>query len=294
MTSKGSERTYQAVIYIIITFLLLTSLFPLLYVIGLSFTSETEWIARGNTMVIPYKPSLQGYKMVLIDNNRFTNAFFISVMRTVIGTIMGMAFTLITGYAASRKKMPGRMFIIGMIMVTILFVGGLIPTFLVIKATKLYDTFWSMIIPGLVYPWAVLVFKQFFENIPDEIEESAYVDGASELSLMTKIIIPMSKAVIAALSMFTAVGHWNSWFDALIYLQNDKLEPLQLLLRNMFVNTNIGYNMNASERFSTENRVSSTSIRMVLTVIGTVPILAIFPFLQKHFTKGVYTGSIKG
>ena len=121
------------------------------------------------------------------------------------------------------------------------------------------------------------------------------MDGANEITLMTKINIPMSKAVIAALAMFTAVGHWNSWFDALIYLQNEKLEPLQLLLRNMFVNTNIGYQMNAiNQTFSTEERVSSTSLRMAVTVIGTVPILAIFPFLQKHFTKGVYTGSVKG
>lgn len=290
----NSEKTYQIVITTIIIILLICSVFPLLYVVGLSFTGEAEWIERGNTMIIPYKPTLQGYQNVLFKGSRFTNAFSISVLRTTIGTILVMLFTLITGYAASRKDLPGRKIIIIIIMITVLFTGGLIPTFLVVKATGLYDTFFSMIIPGLVYPWGVLVFKQFFENLPNQVEESAYIDGASEFALMTRIIIPMSKPVIAALAMFIAVGHWNQWFDALIYLQNEKLEPLQLLLRNMFQNTNIGYNMNSQEIFDTEQRVSSTSIRMVITVIGTVPILAIFPFLQKYFTKGVYTGSVKG
>lgn len=294
MKLTGSEKTYQVVIYTIISILLVSSLFPLIYVLGLSFTSENEWIARGNTMIIPYQPTLTGYKNVLFQSTRFSNAFLISVMRTVIGTFLVMIFTLITGYATSRKNMPGSGVLVTMIMITILFVGGLIPSFLIVKATGLYDSFWSMIVPGLVFPWAVLVFKQFFLNIPAEVEDSAYMDGTSEYLLMTKINIPMSKAVIAALAMFTAVGHWNNWFDALIYLQNEKLEPLQLLLRNMFVNTNIGYNMNAQTTFSTEQRVSTMSLRMVLTVIGTIPILAIFPFLQKHFTKGVYAGSVKG
>jgi len=295
MKYRGTERAYQVFVYTLISLLLLGSLFPLMYVLGLSFTSEAEWISRGNTMVIPFQPTLTGYKNVIIKSTRFTGAFVISVLRTVIGTIMVMAFTLVTGYAASRPKMPGRGVLIGMVLITILFVGGLIPTFLVVRGTGLYDSFWSMIIPGLVFPWAVLVFKQFFLNVPKEVEESAHMDGASEVTLMTRINIPMSKAVIAALAMFTAVGHWNSWFDALIYLQNEKLEPLQLLLRNMFVNTNIGYEMNAiNQTFSTEQRVSATSLRMAVTVIGTVPILAIFPFLQKHFTKGVYTGSVKG
>ncbi|GMQ57977.1 carbohydrate ABC transporter permease [Vallitalea sediminicola] len=290
----NTEKTYQIVITTIIIILLICSVFPLLYVVGLSFTGEAEWIERGNTMIIPYKPTLQGYQNVLFKGSRFTNAFYISVLRTTIGTVLVMLFTLITGYAASRKDLPGRKIIIIIIMITVLFTGGLIPTFLVVKATGIYDTFFSMILPGLVYPWGVLVFKQFFENLPNQVEESAYIDGASEFALMTRIIIPMSKPVIAALAMFIAVGHWNQWFDALIYLQNEKLEPLQLLLRNMFQNTNIGYNMNSQEIFDTEQRVSSTSIRMVITVIGTVPILAIFPFLQKYFTKGVYTGSVKG
>lgn len=295
MKYKGSERIYQIVIYSLISLLLLGSLFPLLYVLGLSFTSEAEWISRGNTMVIPFNPTISGYKNVIVKSTRFSGALLISVLRTLIGTVMVMAFTLVTGYAASRPRMPGRKILISLVLITILFVGGLIPTFLVVKGTKLYDSFWSMIIPGLVFPWAVLVFKQFFMNIPKEVEESAYMDGASETTLMARINIPMSKAVIAALAMFTAVGHWNSWFDALIYLQNERLEPLQLLLRNMFVNTNLGYEMNAIDQtFSTEQRVSSTSLRMAVTVIGTVPILAIFPFLQKHFTKGVYTGSVKG
>ena len=158
------------------------------------------------------------------------------------------------------------------------------------------DTFWALVIPGLVDSWNVLVFKQFFTNLPEEIEEAAYIDGCGELRMLANIVLPMSLPVVAALSLFTAVAHWNSWFDAMIYIQSNKQwYPLQLLLRNLFVDANLGFSTGGTEVFNLEATSSSpTSIRMAVTVIGTVPILCVYPFLQKYFVKGMYVGAVKG
>jgi putative aldouronate transport system permease protein len=296
MKLSGSELTYQVIIYVTVTILLLLSIFPLLYVLGLSLVTEQEWIERGSLMLIPRQPTLSGYRKVFHQSKTFLSSFRTSVLRTIVGTTLTLLMTLCTGYVLSRRDLPGKKGLLFLTMITILYSGGLIPTFLVVNSTKIYNTFWSLIIPGLVDSWGVLVFKQFFENLPLSVEESAYIDGAGELTLMTRIVVPMSKPVMAALGLFMAVGHWNSWFDALIYIKDDSLQPLQLILRNMFINANIGYDLNMNEMgtFDVTQRVSNVSLRMVITVIGTVPILLVYPFLQKYFTKGVYVGSIKG
>ena len=292
MKLSGDELRYQMVICFLVGVLLLISIFPLIYVICVSLTSESEWLIRGNLMLIPYAPSIEAYKRIFFTNALILNSFYISVSRTVIGTMLTMTFSLLIGYAVSRRDMPGHKFILLIVLITVLFSGGLIPTFLVIKATGLYNSFWSMIIPGLVNSWSVLVFRQFFVGLPREIEEAAEIDGIGKLGLLIRIVIPMSTAVIAALGLFAAVGHWNAWFDALVYINNNKLKPLQLILYIMHSDANIGYNVNELTNF--EERVSTRSLRMALTVVGTVPILCVYPFLQKYFTKGVYVGSVKG
>ena len=151
-----------------------------------------------------------------------------------------------------------------------------------------------MIVPGLLDSWGVLVFRQFFLNLPGEIEESAGIDGISEVGLMMRIVFPMSLPVLAAMGLFTAVGHWNSWFDAMVFIQNDYLKPLQLILHDLSVDTNLGVNANSRDVTDLASRVSTRSLRMCVTVIGTVPILCVYPFLQKYFTKGVYVGAVKG
>jgi len=259
----------------------------------MSLASETEMMRRGSTMVFPQEPTFEGYRRVFNQTVIFTNALTVSVMRTVIGTLITLFMTIITGYALSKKDLPGQKALLVIVMIIILYSGGLIPTFLTVASVGLLESFWSMIIPGMVDAWGVLVFKQFFTNLPREIEESAYIDGANEVTLMTKIVLPMSLPVIAAMSLFIAVGHWNSWFDALIYIRDPAGHPLQLLLRNMFVNASIGYDMGMNIVQDVTMRVSAISIRMVIAVLGTVPILCVYPFLQKYFVKGVYVGAVK-
>ena len=292
MKLAGSERIYQGCIYTIVSLLLLISAFPLFYVVCVSLTSDAEVMERGNLMLIPMRPTLEAYERIFLRNGLIFNSFYVSVVRTLVGTAATLAFTLVAGYAVSRRDMPGNKALMFLIMITILFSGGMIPTFLVVQATGLYDNFWSMIVPGLLDSWSVLVFRQFFLNLPHEIEEAAEVDGVPKIRLFLLIILPMSTAVIAALGLFMAVGHWNAWFDAMIYIKDDSLKPLQLVLYNMHKDANMGYNMNEVNDFT--GRVPTRALRMALTVIGTVPILCVYPFLQKYFIKGVYVGAVKG
>lgn len=280
---------------IIVAILVLVSLFPLIYVMGLSFTSQQEYMSRGNLMVIPFKPTLEGYRRILFRDDTYIKGLFISILRTGIGTAVTLACTLIMGYLLSKEDLPGRRFLLFAVMVTVLYNGGMIPTFLTVKGLGLVDTFWSMILPGMVDTWSVLVFKQFFSGLPKEVMESAEIDGCGEFRMLVQIAIPLSTAVMAALGLFMAVGHWNSWFEPMIYLQkNTDLYPLQLLLRNMFTNSNLGYNVNSGMQVDAANQQTTTSLRMVVTMIGTVPILCVYPFLQKYFTSGVYMGAVKG
>jgi len=294
MKLSGTERTYQSFVVTVVVLTSVVSTYPIFYVVALSLTSELEWVQRNGLVLWPTRPTLRAYISIFRGTSVILNSFGISVARTAVGTFLNLLFVITTGYILSRRRLPGRRFLIAGVLLTILFPGGLIPTFLIVRDTGLVDTFWAMVIPTLIHGWYVLVCKQFFENLPLEIEESALMDGASELTLMARIFVPMSLPVIAALGLFAAVNHWNQWFDALVYIRRPELMPLQLILRNIFANTNIGYEMNSLTSVDPSQRVSSVSIRMAVTVIGTAPILMIYPFLQKHFAKGVYVGAVKG
>ena len=294
MKTRSSETTYRIFIGVITGMVSFLALYPIYYIVTLSFTSEAEWVAKGGLVLWVNDPTLAAYRYILGSNSFVLNSFVISVARTAVGTSFGLVVTCATGYALSRRQMPGRTFLTLFVIITILFNGGLIPTYLVVQGTGLLNTFWVYIIPLAVYSWGVLVFKQFFENVPYEIEESAIIDGASEIALMTRIIVPMSKPVVAAIGLFLAVIQWNNWFDALIYIRNFRLYPLQLVLRNLFSVGSMAADTQGSRPDPTLVRVPEISLKMAVAVIGTVPILMVYPFLQKYFIKGVYTGSVKG
>jgi putative aldouronate transport system permease protein len=291
--TKG-DVVYQVCIYITVTLLLALAVFPLFYVVSSSFVSETEWTASGGRIIIPTKPVLDSYRTVMNEGVTFFRAFRVSVIRTLLGTSLTVFFSMCMGYVLSRKDIPFKKVLLFMTLVTILFGGGLIPTFLVVNGTKIYNTIWALVIPGLVDSWAVLVFRQFFMNTPESIEESARMDGAGEITIMWVIVVPLSKAVIAALTLFAAVGHWNAWFDAAVFIKDASLKPFQLLMRDLFVNIAILTNRSAAgSAFDLSMRITPNSVRMAITVLGTLPILIIYPFLQKYFTKGVYMGAVK-
>lgn len=296
MKLHGNERIYQVVIVSLIGILLLISMFPLIYVVSMSMTSEGELMERGSTILFPLKPSFAAYERVVATYPNTYNAFGVSVLRTLIGTACSLSMTMVVGYAVSRRDMPGSRTLMKALLFTSLFSGGMIPTFLVVQNTGIFNTFWAMIIPDLVVSWNALVFKQFFQNLPYEIEEAASIDGVGKTGLMMRIVFPMSLPVVAAIGLFIAVHHWNSWFDALIYISDAKLQPLQLIIYVLNNDNNLGYNANDAtvSYFDVYSRAPARSIRMAVTVIGVVPILCVYPFLQKYFVKGVYTGAVKG
>ncbi len=290
------ERGYQITIFLIIALICITSFLPLLYVISTSLVMEAEYVAKDGFVLWPNQATLSAYKRLLAMESIY-NGFFISVVRTLVGTLMMLSMTTITAYIVSRPNMPGARALMLMLLVTILFNGGLIPTFLLLKDLGFYNNFWVFIIPSLIDSWSVLVLRQFMMNLPRELEESAGMDGANEVKLFTHIILPMSLPSVAAIAIFIAVFHWNDWFTALIYIEADKLKPLQLVVRNMLVSnagtnatidTNIGVNL-----FDPTRRVGEQTLKLATVVVGTLPILMVYPFLQKYFVKGMYVGAVK-
>jgi len=297
MKASISEKLYLNTIYLLVGLLTLVCIFPLIYVVGQSFLSEQELIERGNLVVVPYNPTLYGYKTILKGSDIYIQAFLVSVARVAIGTSLVLSCTLILGYLVSKRDLPGGKVLFGMVLFTVLYGGGLIPSYMTVYKAGLLDSFWALILPGLVDSWLVLVFRQFFSNLPKDILEAAEIDGCGEFRKLLKVVIPSSGPVIAAGGLFTAVGHWNGWFDALLYLPTNKdLYPFQLLMRNMLVSvdmvskTGTEKNMDALLHMG---GMATNGLRMVVVVIGTVPILCIYPFLQKYFTAGMYTGAVK-
>nr|WP_276316171.1 carbohydrate ABC transporter permease [Paenibacillus lignilyticus] len=217
----------------------------------------------------------------------------ISVFRSTVGPLLSLALTTIGAYVLAQRTLPGRKLFLFFILATILLNGGMIPTYLVIKQLGLINSVWSMVLPLMVDSFGLLVIKIFIENLPDGLIESAKMDGAGEWNTLTRIVLPLAAPALAAIGLFNLVAHWNSWFDALLYLNDKSLYPLQMVLKNMLTVDSIsGDNMNGM--LKSTQAVSTETIKMATVVIGLVPILCVYPFLQKHFVKGMYMGAVKG
>lgn len=283
------ERADAAAIYLVLIVLTVLCLFPLLYVLVLSFTPEAEIVRRG-IVLFPEKITLAAYKEMLGPGNGLLDAYRVTLFRTVVGSALCLFFTAITAYPLSRKYLPGRSAFLLYIVFTMLFSGGLIPTYLLVRYLGMLDTVWALIVPGLISAFNLVIMKGFFEQLPVELEESARVDGAGEMGVLIKIIAPLSLSVIATIGLFYAVWHWNSYFDAVLYIRHADGMPLQVVLRNLLLNVKAM----SAELLNEDQPVGTLGLQMAAVVLSTVPILAVYPFIQKHFTKGVLLGSIKG
>lgn len=282
------EKVWQAVVYFILILLSLLCLLPFLYVVAVSVTPESEVLRRG-IVIIPESFTFVAYKEVFISNG-IGQAYKITLFRTIVGTAFNVFFTVIAAYPLSKKYLPGRSPFLIFIVFTMMFSGGLIPTYLLIRSMGLLNSPWVLIIPHLISAFNLVIIKGFFEQLPAEIEESARVDGASELQSLWKIILPLSMPVLATISLFYAVGHWNSYFDAIVYINDSNLMPLQVVLRNILLNVAT----QSAESMANTGTVSQFAVQMAAVVVTTIPILIVYPFMQKHFTKGMLMGSIKG
>lgn len=282
------EKVWQATVYFILIVLAVLCLFPFLYVLAVSVTPESEVLRRG-IVIIPESFTFIAYKEVFLSHG-IVQAYKITLFRTIVGTALNVFFTIIAAYPLSKKYLPGRSSFLLFIVFTMMFGGGLIPTYLLIRSLGLLDSPWVLIVPHLISAFNLVIIKGFFEQLPAEIEESARVDGASELQSLWKIILPLSMPVIATISLFYAVGHWNSYFDAVVYINDSNLMPLQVILRNILLNV---ASQNA-DSLANSGTVSTFAVQMAAVVVTTIPILIVYPFMQKHFTKGMLMGSIKG
>lgn len=277
-------------IYLILFIIGLLCFLPLLYVISVSLSSDKALATYGGTL-IPREFSLYAYKFIFAKGIRILQCFRNSVFITSMGTLISLIITCAMAYPLSRKYLPGRNIVMKFVFFTMLFNGGLIPFYILIKSIGLNNTIWSVIIPGALNSWNMILIRNFFMEIPVSLEESALIDGANEIVILIKIILPVSKPVLATIGLFYAVAYWNNWFGPLLFLQDIKLWPLMLFLKNIIRSGNP-----ASEIMSLQNQnvPPSETIKMATVVITTMPILLLYPFLQKYFIKGVMVGSIKG
>lgn len=246
----------------------------------------------------PRKPTLANISSAFSEPN-ILNAVVISVSRTVLGTILQLLCTSALGYAMMMRKVPGHKFFSYYFFITFLFSGGHIPYYLVLKEIGLLNTFWVLVIPGMISYWYMVIFRSFFDSIPESIRESVEIDGASYLTIFFRIYVPLSRPVYAAVALFTAVGLWNEWFAGLFYIQKDNLRPLQSLLQNLMQRADLMSRIMelhgaSSLAASAEKNITPSSIRVAVIVISVTPIILVYPFLQKHFVKGLMIGSIKG
>ena len=276
------------VIYAVMTILALLMVIPFIYVIAASFAKESE-IQTRPLFLWPEQPTLAAYKKVFDMNDMGPTVFRslgVSIGVTLVGTLVNMLFTTTMAYGLSRKDLVGKGPILKMVMFTMVFSGGMIPTFLVVRALGMYDTFAALILPGAISAYNMLIVRNFFMGLPIELEEAASIDGCSEIGIFFKIALPLSMPVIATFSLFYGVGHWNDYMASLIYIDDQKKYPFTLVLRSLVM-------QNAEEMTEGELPPSDT-LKMAVIVIGTIPILCVYPFLQKHFAAGTMVGAVKG
>lgn len=282
------DRVLEAVNFILLVLIAAAMFLPFLYIFSVSFSSMKD-LLESNYMLWPKQWFTDSYKYILA-NDRFVQSIFVTVYITLAGTFMNLAFTATMAYGLSRS-FYGQKAILMMVLFTFLFGAGIIPTYLVVKATGLLNSIWALIIPVLISPWNLIVMRQFFKNIPEELSEAAIIDGANELTIFTRIILPLSKPALATFGLFYAVMHWNNYFTGILYLNDPSKWPIQVLLRQIVVVNDI---TTLAKEQTLIQPPPAESIQMAAILLATLPILVVYPFLQKHFAKGVMLGSVKG
>lgn len=290
------DRLMMVIIYTLLALLAFSTFYPFWNAAVISFNTGSD-TALGGITFWPREFTLENYAIVFNDE-RLLNGFYISVMRTVVGTVTSIIVTAVFAYGMTKKELIGRKYYMVLCIITMYFSGGLIPSFLLIRSLGLMDSFWVFIIPGLVSVWNMIIFKTFFQGLPGGLEESAKIDGCGNWGTFFRIVLPLSGPVIATLSLFTAVNHWNDWFLPSIYINNENLMPIQTMLKQI-LNTNIvsdqigNLDSAAQGQLQKMQTVSSKSLSMATMMIATLPIIMVYPFVQKYFVKGVLVGSLK-
>lgn len=291
-TVKNSGSFGNFLIYGIAVILMIIIIYPLWFVVIASFSNPAD-VANGNVWLWPKTIDFSGYTK-LFEQSQIWRGYLNTIFYTLAGTLFALLVNIPAGYVLTRKEMMGRKFIMWFYVIPMFFGGGLIPTYLVVKNVGLIDSIWVMIVPFSVSSFNIIVARTFFQNsIPDGLWEAAQIDGCGPFRYFLKIVLPLSKAILAVIGLWTAVGIWNSWFNALIYINNENLQPLQLILRRMLIQNQILLENSTTGSLSGELRALADMMKYAAIVVSTAPIMMLYPFLQKYFNQGVMIGAIK-
>jgi ABC-type glycerol-3-phosphate transport system permease component len=289
-----TDRVFLFGVKIMLWVALILVALPLVYIVANSFSSAPA-VSAGRVLLWPVEPSLQAYKVAFGDP-QIMRGYLNSFIYAIGGTLISVTLTIAIAYPLSRRTFFGRNVIMSVLIFTMLFSGGLIPTYLVVQDLGMLNTRWAMVIPSAIGVWQVIIARTFFRStIPDELYEAATIDGASDLRFLWSIVLPLSKPVIAVIALMYAIFQWNSYFDALVYLKDPGLYPLQIVLRNVLIlNTTAGGSTTQNLAQQLEQQQLANVLKYALIVISSLPVLLIYPFVARHFTKGVMVGAVKG
>ena len=291
--SSREDRVFSFIAYTLATIALVVTLYPLLYCVSASFSDPME-VVRGNVLLFPKKATLLAYQAVAKNQSMFTG-YANTIFYTLIGTSLNLIMTIAAAYPISKRDFRGRNAITVLFTITMFFSGGMVPNFLLIRDLGLYDSIWSLILPGCVSAWNLVIMRTYFQTaIPEEICESAYMDGCSNLKTLIRIVLPLSAPIIAVMVIFYGVGHWNSYFNALLYLRSRAKYPLSLVLREILLQ-GVGQEKTGAEVIdSVADLLLFETLKYAVIIVSSVPMLLLYPALQRYFVKGAMVGSLKG
>ena len=293
----AGDKAYLAFVYLFLALFVTIVIYPLLYVISCSFSSP-EALIQGRVFFLPVEPGIQGYEAVF-SNARVWSGYANTILYTATGTALGTSVSMIAAYVLSRREFPVRGFLTIFFMVTMFISGGTIPMYLWLKRLHMLNTIWAIVVPGAVSVWLVIVARTFVQStIPEELFEATSLDGGSYLQYFLRVVLPLSKPILAVLALNFALGHWNSYYNALIYLNDASKYPLQIILRDILIQNSVDVTNSASGGTDVNNQMHkqylSELLKYSLIIVSSAPLLIIYPFLQKYFIKGTMIGSVKG
>lgn len=286
------DQLVQILIYLLVGLFALVTVLPFLYVVAGSFATEKELTEKA-FFIIPSEFSLNAYQYLFKTGDVF-RGLKNSLIVTVVGTLINMFFSCTLAYPLSRKYFRGRNFFTNMVIITMLFSGGMVPLYIVVcNIFHLQNTFWALWLPGAINAFNMIIIKNYFQGLPAELEEAARMDGCQDLGIFVKIILPLSKPVLASVSLFYAVSHWNSYFNAMLYISDRSKEVVQIVLRRIIFLTS-SITTDSTFDWGIFGQPPEKAVKMATTVVATIPILIVYPFVQKYFTQGVMVGAVKG
>lgn len=292
--SSPGDRAFDICNVLFMIFLMVVMVYPLLNVLAISLSSP-EMITAGAVTIFPREFNMKGYAYIVKDKQLY-QGYLNTILYASVGCVLTLTLSSLAAYTLAVSDFVLKKFFTIFLSITMFFGGGLIPTYLLIKNLKMLNTFWVMVLPGCVGAYTVFVFRSFFQGLPPSLRESAFIDGAHDFKIWYKITLPLSKPILATYALFTIVNHWNSWFSALIYLKDASRYPLQMYLRKMIVDGEVGTTYAGSEvnDLLSMGLVNPKNLQMAVVILTVLPILCVYPFVQKYFVKGVMIGAIKG